>query len=1172
MTPAEQERIEKRPPQKGSVLGRRSLVVLFTFAVITAAVYYVGVDDIVEVFPKFSVETIILIFALFVLNLIVVTFRLGRVLSTFGLHLGVGPISRASISGHLAAFFAISLFGQVVGRHAALKRYGVSSMAIASVTVYERIVLMAVSGLLGFFGALYLVKETVVFGFLESIPVAEAAIFSTLALGATLSIGRSKLDRGILSNVFDLSNLKGAIEIVLITLVAQGLVLVSFSVGALTINPGMDVTSVIAAAAIVSFAASMPITVNGWGVREVAAMYAFGQLGMPFSSSIALSILIGLCSTLVVVVMAPLMLRGDKIWQISNSSMKSESELRAPLKQGNSIEQYMSYILMLVTAIAIFFQLHANIYAGSLDVVITDPLAATISINFADPLAIIGFAALVAHAVSCRELPKWQVPHFSLILIALGGLMLFAFLRGASDFGVTQWALTSRLLGWLVILGYVSIGFLLIEFNGRQLARRFVETLVVTSTIIVIFKISVRVLASAGYEPWGNINFNFDGYTGNRNAFAFQLLVCIALLMGYSKVYSRCACRSIVKGTNSLHKVAGRLSGEYLAIIRSKYVWVSVALAVLAVGLIFTGSRTGLFAGIGVGILAWVTKLANRRFLEVSAVFGVIVWMIPIFALQLLLLDWRGGVTEIDWSTINIVQAKFSGGTSQVERMAAISKGLEFWLESPLLGKGLGYFLHHSIEYFPKPLLIHNTSVWLLAEFGLLGLLSIVFSFLFVFVVIAKKRTLDGASRGILLVLLTAAIFSAAHEIFYQRIFWLALGVCVAGTYSLDRYRKVGNSVICHIITGLNAGGAERMLTRLMSTKHKRNMRQVVISLMGEGVFGREIREQGVQLYTLNMNRGYPSPSSVFKLLKVILKEKPDLVITWLYHSDLLGTIASWILGVRRLIWNIRCSDMTPSSKRLSTRAMMWFLIRVSGMPEKVLVNSEAGRRHHSALGYNPKEWRVISNGVDVQKFRPDTEARHALRESLAIPDDALVVGHIARFDPMKDYDTLLASLKTTAQEIPDLHMVLVGKGVSRENPFFAEALKKFGLDKRAYLLGSRTDIPDVLAGFDLLIQSSAYGEGAPNVIIEAMACAVPCVVTDVGDSNYIVGDTGRVVPPRQPELLAREVIGVLALDHENKKRLGEMARARVVLHFNIDHVTDTYDEIAMEEVWKLRR
>lgn len=315
-------------------LALRLALVLFSAVLLLTAFWLTSAQEVLldlERFPPWAVTGVL---GLFALNLIVVSFRLAKVLSHFGMELPVDVVARASVSGYLAGLFFVSIFGQVVGRHLVLRRSGVTSVLIASVTAYERFVLLLVSGTLCLIGSALLLDGLTISDFLAGTSLWEIMPAAAGALAVSLWLGRSRFEAQLISRVRSLANIAHVLEISAITLIAQLLILMAFVLGVIALKPGIDFWYLFAAAAIISFAASLPISVNGWGVRELAAVYTLGQLGFPSSSALAVSILVGLCATIVVVAAAPVAFRKS----VSSEASPSAVWLHAG-PRGNDIER-----------------------------------------------------------------------------------------------------------------------------------------------------------------------------------------------------------------------------------------------------------------------------------------------------------------------------------------------------------------------------------------------------------------------------------------------------------------------------------------------------------------------------------------------------------------------------------------------------------------------------------------------------------------------------------------------------------------------------------------------------------------------------------------------------------------------------------------------------------------
>jgi glycosyltransferase involved in cell wall biosynthesis len=240
------------------------------------------------------------------------------------------------------------------------------------------------------------------------------------------------------------------------------------------------------------------------------------------------------------------------------------------------------------------------------------------------------------------------------------------------------------------------------------------------------------------------------------------------------------------------------------------------------------------------------------------------------------------------------------------------------------------------------------------------------------------------------------------------------------------------------------------------------------------------------------------------------------------------------------------------------TRWIVKVLAICSRMPDAVVVNSHAGQRLHERVGYKPRRWEIIPNGFDLARFRPDPAARQRLRRELGLPSDTVVVAQVARVDPMKNQATFLKAAGMVLGKRRDVHVVLIGK----DTRTLASSVAEQGWTERVHLLGLRTDVDRLLPGADLFCLSSAFGEGFPNVLGEAMACGVPCVTTDVGDARLLVGETGIVVPLRDPAALAGAMLDLIDRGPAGRAVLGQAARARIEKEYALPGIIERYQAL----------
>lgn len=367
---------------------------------------------------------------------------------------------------------------------------------------------------------------------------------------------------------------------------------------------------------------------------------------------------------------------------------------------------------------------------------------------------------------------------------------------------------------------------------------------------------------------------------------------------------------------------------------------------------------------------------------------------------------------------------------------------------------------------------------------------------------------------------------------------------------------------VMHVITGLEDGGAEGVLYRLC-VNDARNT-HIVISLMGDGKYGPLLRARGVKVYSLSMARGRLQLRSLVQLWRVLREHKPDVVQTWMYHADLLGGVIARLVGIRNVYWGIRHTTFDRKTTKLSTRLIVRLCAILSWIvPRKVICCAHSAVAVHSRIGYARHKFVVIPNGLDLTHFRPNDKARRLVRQELGVEEFTPLIGMVARFDPQKDHDNLLAALEIVKRHGLAFRCVLVGPGMDESNPTLRSLLKTRGLEEYVKLLGPRTDIPAVMNALDIHVLSSAYGEAFPNVVAEAMAAGTPCVVTDVGDSAWIVDNTGWIVKPRNPYELAVALIGAIREMGDNRtwSERNEACRARMETYFGLSHMIDAYQQ-----------
>ena len=367
---------------------------------------------------------------------------------------------------------------------------------------------------------------------------------------------------------------------------------------------------------------------------------------------------------------------------------------------------------------------------------------------------------------------------------------------------------------------------------------------------------------------------------------------------------------------------------------------------------------------------------------------------------------------------------------------------------------------------------------------------------------------------------------------------------------------------VMHVITTLGPAGAETMLSRVASGMDGTRFENEIVSLTDILDLAERIQGMGVRVRTLGMKTSVPNPLLVLRLAQWIRESKPDVIHTWMYHANLVGALAARLAGDVPVVWAIHHSVLDPRIDKRRTmlvNRVCAFLSRK--FPARIVCCSEASLHLHKKLGYTAELLEVIPNGFDLDQAKPDPTAPVSLREELGVPGDAILIGIAARFHPHKDHCNFVQAAALLHKQLPEVHFLLCGLDVTRQNPHLAEWIQAAGIGGCCHLLGVRQDMPRLFAGMDIATNASC-SEAFPMAVGEAMACGTPCVVTDVGDSALIVDKTGIVVPPGDPHALAEAWRKLIEAGFAARHRLGMAARHRVQQHFALPAIVERYQAI----------
>jgi glycosyltransferase involved in cell wall biosynthesis len=369
---------------------------------------------------------------------------------------------------------------------------------------------------------------------------------------------------------------------------------------------------------------------------------------------------------------------------------------------------------------------------------------------------------------------------------------------------------------------------------------------------------------------------------------------------------------------------------------------------------------------------------------------------------------------------------------------------------------------------------------------------------------------------------------------------------------------------ITHVITGLGSGGgAENLLVRLLERLGEGRNGHQVISLRQEypSLEG-YIQEMGVGVREVGMS-GRPGPADFFRLGRALRERPCDLIQTWMLHSNVIGGLAARAVSRSPVVWGVHLSEFDHSS--LGTKAAVvqqaerlfsW------GVPTRIVACSNSSQRAMVEMGYRRNRIVTIANGFDVSLFKPDPKAGEEIRRELGLSPEMTVVGHVARFHPIKDHATLLSAAAEVLEQLPDVRFVLCGPDVEPDDPKLSALTAPLG--DRVLVLGERGDVPRLLNAFDLAV-SSSVSEALSLAIGEAMASGIPVVATRTGESPDLIGDTGTIVPVGDPAALAEALLGLIEAPAEHRSELGRRARERINDQYSLQSMVELYQALWAE-------
>lgn len=657
----------------------------------------------------------------------------------------VAALSLGQIAGSL--FFQI--VGQTIARSAFLSRRGVPLAGTLVMTGYERLTALAVSLALAAAGAWHL------FGRITLDVEAGGAEFVRLACGLLLAFSACTIfvwgkDVARVLRRADSSQTVARIgRLLALSIAIQLSTMAAYISVARVLAPDVGTGDIAAATAVVMLAAALPISLAGWGIRELSAIYALGIIGLSKEASLVVALVVGCAALAVVAAMA----LGSLAAGVGRDA---SAPVRATPPQAIDYGAALAWCLPLLAAAGVFFQIHVPLASGRLNV------------NLADPLAIVGGVLFAAAVIKARRLPTWRLPGLNAHLAVMTVLLIAAFVHGWIEYGWIAWAFTNRLVGWFVLLGYAATGALIVIRGGDAGFSMLCCTFAMAAIALILLDTAIFIAVVVGVQvPMEIIRYRIDGFSQNANAFALQLLLAIGAI-------------TVAVGRPRMLVVMLfiALTGLWLTGSRSGL----IALGVLAIAMILTGAidRKRLIAACAAAaaaimVINWLPEIVVAAVRAGQSVVDFVAAFLP----------GGGGestpftMAKRDFSALEVVASGYQ--SSNTQRIASLKGGWEMFADHPIFGAGLGAFIETYTRTSGVPLVIHSTPLWLLAELGVVGFLA----FAAPFIRVLKYETYHAGRREparmfLIMALLAFAVMASVHDLVFQRGLWLLAGAALA--------------------------------------------------------------------------------------------------------------------------------------------------------------------------------------------------------------------------------------------------------------------------------------------------------------------------------------------------------------------------------------------------------
>ena len=730
---------------KRTAMGRLPTIVtgLATAVAVFLVLISIDLSKILPTLRQLHVTTIAAVTILLLVNFVVAFFRFERTLSAFGAQVDRRTAAYAFSYGTLAGQFLLNVVGQSLTRALVMQSVGVPMSITVVATYIERLIALGTLAAITFIAVLSLF-DTVGFESHEG-----GAYLLSLAIGLALTLGvagvraaASAITSGGLRKI--VSVIPRLAPTLVLTILAHASMLAAYLALALDFSPGIEASRLVAAIVVVMFAAAMPISWAGWGLREFSAVYALNGVGVPGEAALVIAVTIGTLSLLIALAGASASMVDG--WRRPSSRVIAENRSADSLVSANEV---LLWPLGILVACLIFFQLRVPTGSGE------------IVLNVADPLAITAFFFATYMTWRDRLLEVFPISVARSVCALAAVLVLGAFVAWV-HLGLAEWALLNRLLGFLILVGYLSVAALVVRITGERgrlvLADAFVTSaLLICAIELAAYFIHVHVVSLPldffGYQF--KTEHQLEGYAQNPNAFAFQILMAMCVLIAFRPLQLR----------------------------QGAIPWSMLAVAAFLFVLVIVRSRAGIVCGLVVSASAISLHYTPTNF-SISRTRMMILLIAAAIA-GMCIFEFRASLAELIIEPLN-ERWRANADASDALRWQTTADAFRQWLRYPLFGEGLGSFLLERHRTGLSPLVIHSVPFWFLAEMGAIGLAGYIFFIATLLSWGMARIQGNGCARGVVICVTIFVLMGLVHDIFFQRTFWFVVGLMIANGFPQD--------------------------------------------------------------------------------------------------------------------------------------------------------------------------------------------------------------------------------------------------------------------------------------------------------------------------------------------------------------------------------------------------